>query len=533
MSVTFEPLSSRAPKELADLLFCQTCNRILTRHPRDVVDEIDAYYCPHSLDNMTTSDAMAFMQRSPKVFECPVCEAVLATQAEFGLQVPESKSKQDFEPNQNPSVNTEVHTDALYFFACGHCCWDSVGIDLTAASPGELIQAALQREKSDGLDRTKLLPELTKYFVAVESKLGLSASVPSPSNSSVGLQRNSSQQQVKSLASLLDEDEPKNGGNIDDEDEDGDDEERFNDSLWRWEDVDNAQSIRAQQALFGEPENSLPESLEKIMQELRERAGNGHGYDDQKFPQRSQLRTKRAIRCRQCMDKNFDNILVKGQINPLKGDSSIRTNVGQWFKKKSLAYELLPRIVVVEVGPINMSVVVTNPRDLIIEVSFDRSPWVRLDAHDEVEELDLITAAQPPKPSKPRQDDPQDLVLARFFNKVLLNLPIHPAVKVVRMRGGGEDTDEVKELEFRVHFSHNHNEIAEDTEDDEKSNVDPNTTITSEAFSENDEGNDESGNKPDRNTEDTNERSGAQISDKESHTAQETDSEIYSNENED
>lgn len=61
-------------------------------------------------------------------------------------------------------------------------------------------------------------------------------------------------------------------------------------------------------------------------------------------PQRAGLRIKKSLRCRKCVSAGKPNIVVKSQINPLKGDSSLRTNVGSWYKKSSFAYNYVPRI---------------------------------------------------------------------------------------------------------------------------------------------------------------------------------------------
>ncbi|GBG33256.1 Dynactin subunit 4 [Hondaea fermentalgiana] len=439
--------SPRPPRELTDLLFCQTCKRILTRHPRDVVDEIDAYYCPHSLDNMTSSEAMSYMNRSPRFFDCPVCQAVLSTRI----------------------LNT-AHEDtsaempaARFFLACSHCQWDSVNLTLVASSPEELITLALQREKENDPERTRLFPALTKHFSTVETELGLS-SVPSPEKSSLLSSRSAGGSHAKynQAASL------REGNNGDDDDGDDDDDDEANESLWRWEDADRAARLRSDEALLGSPDNETPDDLADLLQSIVLRDDE---TSSQRRPKRSRLRIKRSIRCRKCMDANQDNILVKGQINPLKGDSSIRTNVGQWFKKKSLAYDFLPRIAVIakshnDGGPLQdedvLTMVVTNPRDVPVELSFDHSPPVLLDAFDDVEEMDLITAAQPPKPSQPREKDPKDLVLARFFNKVLLRLPASPSIKTVRVREQDLTVDvdaetsledDASAVEFRIHIT--------------------------------------------------------------------------------
>lgn len=49
---------------LFDLFFCEYCSQILSNNPLDIVQEIDSYYCPYSLENLSSQEAMKCSNRS-------------------------------------------------------------------------------------------------------------------------------------------------------------------------------------------------------------------------------------------------------------------------------------------------------------------------------------------------------------------------------------------------------------------------------------------------------------------------------------
>jgi len=62
------------------------------------------------------------------------------------------------------------------------------------------------------------------------------------------------------------------------------------------------------------------------------------------LPHAIPLRPRKSRRCRAELAENRPGILLKPKLNPLEGDSSLRTGHGQWWKKDSSAIEVLPRV---------------------------------------------------------------------------------------------------------------------------------------------------------------------------------------------
>jgi len=63
-----------------------------------------------------------------------------------------------------------------------------------------------------------------------------------------------------------------------------------------------------------------------------------------------QLRPRKSRRCRAELAAGRTGILVKPKLNPLEGDSSLRSGHGQWYKKDSSAIHVVPRVQVVKHG---------------------------------------------------------------------------------------------------------------------------------------------------------------------------------------
>jgi hypothetical protein len=392
---------------LSDLLLCESCGGLLRRDsPLDVIEEIDSYYCSQSLDNLPSSEALLLRNCSAKVFECPDCQNLLSTQGAGGVEA-EAETEAESGVASGSATASASATTARYYLFCQHCRWDSQGAGLVARSPDELAAAALTRETAYHEDGARLVAALTEHFRSIETKWNSYGLVSS----------------VTKEASHLSGGRGGGGGDSSSDGLSGDD-------VWRWKDCDAAYEARAQAAARGSRPDP-PAVINDALQAL-------HSGASMVVPRRVSLRTKRSLRCRRCSAANLPNIVCKPQINPLKGDSSMRTNVGAWFKKKSLANDLLPRAVCVR-DPASRSVLLalTNPRDCPVTMHFAGLGDVVLDAYDEIEELDVFSGTRPPKAKLAREGDDPKLVLQRLCNKVLLRIPEASTVLRVLIESSG------------------------------------------------------------------------------------------------
>ena len=230
---------------------------------------------------------------------------------------------------------------------------------------------------------------------------------------------------------------------------------------WRWEHVEEKR-IRNQTAAFHIAEHetlgALPESEQApcpteerttLAQRLHMPMTQPMRRSDLR-PQRVPLRTKRSIRCRRCLDTGAPNILIKAQINPLKGDSSVRMNVGSWFKKKSLAFDHLPRIIALRTDEADeLSLIVTNPLEYPVELTLtsERSKdsfSVRVNEYDELAEIDFQLDK---RVQLDRDASEGDHVLGRWRNKAILTVPIDGTTSA-------EDRAEARGIRFDCEVKH-------------------------------------------------------------------------------
>ena len=71
--------------------------------------------------------------------------------------------------------------------------------------------------------------------------------------------------------------------------------------------------------------------------------GNLPGSLETLLPHPIPLRPRKSRRCRAEIAESRPGILVKPKLNPLEGDSSLRTGHGQWWKKVCYCYKLIFR----------------------------------------------------------------------------------------------------------------------------------------------------------------------------------------------
>jgi len=76
-----------------------------------------------------------------------------------------------------------------------------------------------------------------------------------------------------------------------------------------------------------------PKVLEKQFQDAPVRVLTCHNATNLLLPQPIPLKSRKSRRCRAELAEGKPGILVKPKLNPLEGDSSLRTGHGQWWKK--------------------------------------------------------------------------------------------------------------------------------------------------------------------------------------------------------
>ncbi|GMF34675.1 unnamed protein product [Phytophthora fragariaefolia] len=362
------------------LFFSETCEKLVCRLPGCSVEEFESYYCGNLLVNLPSKEASMYQNRSSRCFSCPCCETALSTAFHESLQ--------------------------RFFFLCAHCRWDSLELGLADDDPDALVMTAITRERQAAHE--DVFQALHSHYLTLSSSSsGSNAATALASASGAALGRSSSLQMLAdSMKELQREHQMKKfrlqrmaemGGWKHDqalakvqEKEQWLLEQRRE---HQWPELQKQlAALQTQGTSWSEdtPERARG-TLEKLAQTsdmgevstLHQRLLNPLDQSrraDQLFPSRPLLRVKRTWRCVESIERGSAGILVKPQISPMSGDSSLPVSAS-WFKKANLAAQYVPVVTFqrlpyyVEGGEnVECVVLVENPLDDAIRITFRSDP---------------------------------------------------------------------------------------------------------------------------------------------------------------
>ncbi|EQC36433.1 hypothetical protein SDRG_05890 [Saprolegnia diclina VS20] len=298
---------------LAELYWSDSCNKLVCPWPTCSLQEIDSYFCRFQMDNLPSKEAAAYKNRSARTFACPDCATTLQT----------------------------IKTGDKYIFFCAHCRWDSEAI-LAEDDPDTLMMVANTRERDDHIFDTLL----SHYQQASAQHAAAHPTKPLAFGSLARFGK--PHFQVKAPSTLG----------------------------WKMEQLDEKLHKRS-------IDNVLSPTDQKLAAALRAKFPNHKSFDcaddsdavaalaskkymstistlhqryrcnpllqsrdvPALYPSRPDLRVKRSWRCVEAMAKNNPGILVKPQINPMTGDSSMVVSAS-WWKKATLGIHFVPNVTI-------------------------------------------------------------------------------------------------------------------------------------------------------------------------------------------
>ena len=284
------------------------------RHPPSSVTEVDSAYCPQCLSfhDANTAGNLGYCPKD-ECRLCPVCRAV----ATVGV------------------------TNSVFFYDCGLCEWTSKACQLQTsitASNSEGGEVSLEAVKQASAD----LLSQWKAKIGERNKLGADH-FSNMTKTMVGLAKDHVKGQRSSNRRVFSSGITSN--RTQDSDQKG----------WSIETLENGQRARnktmrtsinkpvggnslKQISLDTEEENEplYHQSFQGLSAETilsQEVGGNLTGSIETLLPLSIPLRPRKSRRCRAELAESRPGILVKPKLNPLEGDSSLRTGHGQWWKK--------------------------------------------------------------------------------------------------------------------------------------------------------------------------------------------------------
>ncbi|KAG6613693.1 dynactin light chain p62 subunit [Phytophthora cinnamomi] len=359
------------------LFFSETSEKLVCRLPGCSVEEFESYYCGNLLVNLPSKEASMYQNRSSRCFSCPACETALSTAFH--------ESKQRF------------------FFLCAHCRWDSLELGLADDDPDALVMTAITRERQAAHE--DVFQALHSHYSTLSSSSSGGNTLASASGAAFG--RSSSLQLLAdSMKELQREHQMKKfrlqrmaemgGWKYDQALAKVQEKEQWLLEQRRehqWPELQKQLSaLQTQGTSWGDdtPEKTR-ETLEKLAQKsemgevstLHQRLLNPLDQSreaDRLFPSRPLLRVKRTWRCVESIERGTAGILVKPQISPMSGDSSLPVSAS-WFKKANLAAQYVPVVTFQRLpyraeagGDVDCILLVENPLDDAIRITFRSAP---------------------------------------------------------------------------------------------------------------------------------------------------------------
>eukprot|EP01088_Endostelium_zonatum_P020009 TRINITY_DN7177_c0_g1_i1.p1 TRINITY_DN7177_c0_g1~~TRINITY_DN7177_c0_g1_i1.p1 ORF type:complete len:451 (-),score=110.68 TRINITY_DN7177_c0_g1_i1:38-1348(-) len=309
------------------LYYCQDCHA--PKCNLCITQEIDCFFCPSCLDNMTTYDSIMFKNRCKKCFECPSCFSLLS----FSQKLDGDKR--------------------TIYFSCNFCRWDSITtLDLKSETLNNLVMNCIKNDRNSN-QQIKVNSNVETFKKEVRDFRLQMKSKKKKNTVDIDLDSNSDQDESriekrgKSITEFMaqrGELETNNNNNNDNSTESNPnskpiinricDDSKF-DEVPSFESLSNPDQISSwKQRLFNINNNinnfwdlssdssssSLPTELSKVSAIL---------------PQRKQLVTRRSKRCSKC-----DKLLIKPDLIPAKIE----------FKRQHLGLFYMPKIMLWQEG---------------------------------------------------------------------------------------------------------------------------------------------------------------------------------------
>lgn len=301
------------------LSYHATASRRLTssvdRHPPSSVTEVDSAYCPQCLSFHDTNTAgnLGYCPNATCRL-CPICG----------------------------SVASVAVAELSCFYKCGMCDWDSkpcqliTSLDASACKDGEVDLSALEKATTELLSQWEAKKEESNKE-ADDHFSNMQKTLVEIAKEHVKGHRSSNHRVPSSgLVTKYRQDGDLKG--------------------WSIEALEESQRLRKQkmessikQIVGGKSLQQIPLDDPEEKEELlyhpsfegltaetilsQDTAQNIAISKDMMLPLPIPLRPRKSRRCRAELAESRPGILVKPKLNPLEGDSSLRTGHGQWWKK--------------------------------------------------------------------------------------------------------------------------------------------------------------------------------------------------------
>jgi hypothetical protein len=351
--------------------------------------ELESAYCPHCLachDGPAASRSPHCSRPTCQV--CPVC--LSATSIVTGRQ---EKTQESKESGNNKVDDAEEDPPLLVHYRCGNCEWTSLECDLfviighSSLDDGEEEGSRPAAAAGGGVDRLQLAraaEDLVQTLNAARQSYlrGIEQHCAEASKHWESVRRSSTggtgTSHPRGSASWQQQQHPRRERTL---------RQDPSDPIEGWSVSALESKLQAKKEEFSGAQNrdkaqepfvervalsdgpdldlddlTIDDSLRELsvvafqLQALHNGLGAGTGYPPPQgqfirrkdlLPLPIKLRPRKSRRCRAELREGRAGILLKPRLNPLEGDSSLRSGHGQWWKKDSSAIHVIPSVTVV------------------------------------------------------------------------------------------------------------------------------------------------------------------------------------------
>jgi len=302
------------------------------RNPPSTKTEVDSAYCPQCLSFHDAGTA-ASLGYCTTCKQCPLCMAV---------------------------ASVTVNEESIAFYKCGYCLWTSQGCQVTAS---------VAPAKDGTVGREQMLQATKDLAASFQAKTDESAA------------ETHYQDMLSAWEKIVKDSAPVKPTKT-----------KRGIQAWSLEALEEALETKHKKAplvLGSAPKVSLddtpltldpslqstsPESL--LLQPLASSTNIPFTQNDL-LPLPMPLRPRKSRRCRAELKEGRPGILVKPKLNPLEGDSSLRSGHGQWWKKDSSALHVIPKISVVKhFDHTHFLLKVSNPTMSVVRMRLGPSDYI-------------------------------------------------------------------------------------------------------------------------------------------------------------
>ena len=343
---------------MTHLFYSNASRCLVSAHPESSLEEVESFYCSHCLNYFAEAEAAASSHRCPRCFDCPQCRSALVI-----MPVPVATEGKG---GRSTSGSDDGSGDgSSYAFRCGYCRWSSAEtLGLVDSKPEDLAKRLMEAEQASPEDARfrSLVNQLRQRAVEVARDRQFRGRRFMHMGGGGGggggggerwhledLEKKEVEQAAQTTA--LAQDVKRTAVLYTMLEKEGENGSSSSSSSSTSTSTDCSSSLSAEEHDLVPP--SLPSSTSLVSittAEQRQLACSLHqpSSTSSLAPVRRLLCSKRSRRCRIDVEEGRPGILLKPKVNPLEGDSSLRSNVGKWWQKDTSAVHVLPFVSVVQ-----------------------------------------------------------------------------------------------------------------------------------------------------------------------------------------